>query len=68
MAKSFERTKTDQFSLIYIFLRSYINIYHKTSLGWASFQDGLLLEMGFFSRLLLQTQEMGFFPDECCKF
>ena len=31
------------------------------ALRWASFRDGLLLEMGFFWRFLLQTQEVGFF-------
>ena len=45
------------------------------ALGWASFRDGLLFflkpldgllfEMGFFSRLLLQTQEVGFFSRFC---
>ena len=38
------------------------------ALGWTSFRDGLLFELGFFSRLFLQTQEVGFFLDECCKF
>ena len=29
---------------------------------------GILFKMCFFSRLFLQTQEVGFFLDKCCKF
>ena len=30
------------------------------ALGWASLRDGLLFKVGFFSRFLLKTQEVGF--------